>query len=81
MKSMMSKLLQSFLLGAMSASVVAPMALAVEFRVMTLQERADEVIVEVEDVIENFQALERSLSTSQPEVDTTANAVQGAQEN
>lgn len=81
MESMMSKLLQSFLLGAMSASVVAPMALAVEFRVMTLQERADEIVVEVEDVIENFQALERSLSTSQPEADTTGNAVQGSQEN
>ena len=81
MKSMMSKLLQSFLLGAMSASVVAPMALAVEFRVMTLQERADEIVVEVEDVIESFQALERSLSTSQPEADTTANTVQEAQEN
>ena len=60
MKSVMPKLLKSFVLGAMSAGVVAPMALAVEFRVMTLQERADEVVVEVEDVIANFQEREQS---------------------
>ncbi|MEO0768392.1 MAG: hypothetical protein AAFY72_03010 [Cyanobacteria bacterium J06649_4] len=60
MKRTKRTVLQSLVLAAAATFAVAPIASAVEFRVTTVQERADELVEIESDVVENFRVLQRS---------------------
>ena len=59
MKQMKLRLVTSLVVGAANMMLLAPGASAVEVRVTTLQERADEVVEIENDVVESCRALQR----------------------
>jgi len=81
MKQIKRQVFGSLGLAAIAAFSIAPIANAVEFRFTALQERKDEVVVIEDDIIENFQALERArLEERSADADATAEDTAQTQE-
>ena len=80
MKQIKRQVFDSLGLAVIAALSIAPVASAVEFTFTAVQERKDEVVV-IDDIIENFQALERSrLEEQSAEADTTTEETAQTQE-